>query len=192
MAEESIPNPEPVQTGTRCVVWVRTGCSVPTDLLGALSKRGVSTVVVVEPAGVMVELARQATGALIVVEPGSQPHLKALVQAVTTYHPKTARWCYQTRQPSGKAQLSKLNGQAPEGDTHLAPPEAQTHPGTAPADKAQPASPLGQVHSQGSSERIRSLIVKVNAPEGIGEPLITEEELAMLLGPIPEDLGEEH
>jgi len=194
MQEDATANQGPVPGARRCVVWVSPGNSAPADLLGGLSRRGVAVAVVAEPARVMVELARQATGALIVVEPGSQPYLGELIRAVKTYYPKTARWCYQASQASAEGQLSKLNGQA-DAATARSPVQASPPPPSAQkADDPFLGNPLGRVHQTGMRDRVRSLVVKVEAPDGLGEPLITEEELAMLLGPVPpapDDAGDE-
>jgi hypothetical protein len=185
MQEDTTANQGPVPGARRCVVWVSPGNSAPADLLGGLSRRGVNVAVVIEPARVMVELARQTTGALIVVEPGNQPYLSELIHAVKTYYPQTARWCYQARQAPAEGQLSKLNGQADAAASRSA------LQGSRQADDQVQGNPLGQVHRSGLRDRVRSLVVKVESPDGLGEPLISEEELAMLLGPAPGDGGDE-
>lgn len=193
MVEDSRDNKRAIPTGTRCVVLVGLGGSAPADLLSGLSHRGVGTVVVAEPAGAMVELARETTGALVVVEPDGRPWLDDLVQAVRLYHPLTVRWCYRSQHPSGQAQLQPLTDRPPTGNGQNNPTHA-----SAPADEPDvsahftlpnPRSPLGRAQSQVPRERMRSLVVKVQGPTEVGEPLISEEELAMLLGPVPEDFG---
>lgn len=191
MVEDSRDNKTAITAGTRCVVLVGPGGSAPADLLSGLSRRGVSTAVVAEPAGAMVELTRQANSILVVVDPDDQPWLDDLVQAVRQYHPRTVRWCYRTKHPSGQAQLQPL--------TDLRPPKNKQNNHTpAPVEEPDvsthftlpnPRSPLGRVQSQVPRERMRSLVVKVQGPAEVGEPLISEEELAMLLGPVPEDSG---
>lgn len=187
MQEDTTVNQGSVFGARRCVVWVPCGHVAPADLLGGLSRRDVSLTIVTEPARVMVELARQTTGVLIVVEPGGQPSLHELIRAVKTYYPRTVRWCYQARPAPGEGQLCKLNGQADAGTDRA---QRQNSPPTQakPQDEgASQDSPLGRVHRTETHERIRSLVVKVEAPDGLGEPLISEEELAMLLGPAPDD-----
>jgi hypothetical protein len=201
MVEESTNNPAPPPAPeskpesdpscTRCVVLIGPDGTAPADLLGGLSRRGVSSRVVAGPADVMVELARQRTGVLVVVEPGRQPGLADLIEAVKTYHPRTVRWGYRSSHPSGKAQLQPLNGQQLGDATALNEPPK-------PLDAAPPRatdditrSPLGRIQGQVPSDRVRSLIVKVQGPAEVGEPLISEEELAMLLGPLPEEPGGE-
>jgi len=143
--------------------------------------------VVSHPARVMVELARQTIGALIVVEPESQPDLPELIRAVKTYYPKTVRWCYQSGSLSAGGQLCKLNGQfdpAAHPAQHKEPPANEIKPKSA---EPEDGNPLGMVHRSGMRDRVRSLVVKVEAPDGLGEPLISEEELGMLLGPVPDE-----
>jgi hypothetical protein len=203
MVQESTNNPplgsppsephEPslISPGIRCVVLINPGGAAPVDLLGGLSKRGVSTQVVADAAHAMVELARQHTGALVVVNPVQQPGLVDLIEAVKTYHPRTVRWSYRSAHPKGQAQLQPLNGQS-VGDAESADHKAMSQPEKSDqvSEVASP-SPLGRVQAQVPSDRVRSLIVKVQGPAEVGEPLITEEELAMLLGPVPEELGGE-
>ena len=139
----------------------------------------------------MVELARQPTGALVVVEPQQQTGLADLIEAVKAYHPRTVRWGYRSSHPSGKAQLQPLNGQ-PLGDAtglNDRPKSLDVVPPRATGDSTR--SPLGRIQGQVPSDRVRSLIVKVQGPAEVGEPLISEEELAMLLGPLPEEPGGE-
>ena len=193
MVEDSRDNKSTFTAGTRCVILVGPGHAAAAELLGGLARRGVSTAVVSEPAGVMVELTEQTNGILIVVDPDDRPWLDDLVQAVRLYHPRTVRWCYRSQHPSGHPQLQPLT------DPHAAAEANAPHTDPAPTDQRDaslhftlpnPRSPLGRVQSQVPRERMRSLVVKVQGPAEVGEPLISEEELAMLLGPVPEDPGD--
>jgi hypothetical protein len=200
MVEESVNHPAsaPNPSSTRCVVLTCPGGLTPVDLLGGLSKRGVSSRVVAQPAEVIVELASQSTGILVVVDPTQQPALVDLIEAVTSYFPRTVRWAYLSTHRSGKPQLQPLDGSA-IGELHgpqNPPPTSHPKPSPPrPSDLPKPTpldspSPLGRVQSLVPPERVRSLIVKVHGPAEVGEPLISEEELAMLLGPVPEESGE--
>lgn len=191
MVEDRRDNTTAMTPGTRCVVLVGSRGAAPADLLSGLSRRGVSTTVVVEPAGAMVELAKQANSILVVVDPDSQPWLEDLIQAVRQYHPRTVRWCYRSQHPSGQPQLQPLTDRPHTGNGKRNPvqapvptqgPDVSTH-----FTLPNPRSPLGRVQSQVPRERMRSLVVKVQGPAEVGEPLISEEELAMLLGPVPEE-----
>ncbi len=181
----------PGSAATRCVVLVCPDGATPVDLLGGLSRRGVSSHVVTDSAAVMVELARHHTGALVVVDPTRQPGLVDLIEAVITYHPRTVRWAYYAAHAANKAQLQPLNVRSGGEDAnhHSANPPHPIEPAQVP--DASSSSPLGRVQDQVPPDRVRSLIVKVQGPAEVGEPLISEEELAMLLGPVPEEQGGE-
>jgi hypothetical protein len=194
MVEES-PDRKTLSAGTRCVVLVGPSGSAPADLLGGLSRRGVCTTVVTEPAAAMVELARQTTGALIVIESDRLSWLDELIQAVKTYHPRTVRWGYRgyrggrSEDPSGNPQLSPLGDDALK---YAAGPQSERSNGHDDPPRyivPDPKSPLGRAQSQIPRERVRSLVVKVPDFAGADEPLISEEELSMLLGPAPEGQG---
>lgn len=189
MVEEKRHHQTPMSAGTRCVVLVGVSGSAPTDLLGGLSRRGVSTAVVSDPAAAMVALARQSAGALVVVEPEEHAWLDDLIQALKSYHPRTVRWGYRSQHPSGIPQLQPLGEYAPVEPDQSQPVQpngqGQAHRYIVP----DPKSPLGRAQAQVPRERVRSLVVKVQGSSDVDEPLISEEELAMLLGPAPEELG---
>ena len=189
MVEESGHHQTPMSAGTRCVVVVGACGSAPTDLLGGLSRRGVSTAVVSDPAAAMVTLARQATGALVVVEPDQHVWLGELIQALKSYYPRTVRWGYRSQHPSGIPQLQPLSECAHDGACHPQSDQPNGHGQPARYIVPDPKSPLGRAQAQIPRERVRSLVVKVQGSSEVDEPLISEEELAMLLGPVPEEQG---
>lgn len=189
MVDEGYHNSGPVPQGTRCVILTPPGGSVPARLLSGLSRRGVSMAVVADPVGVMVELSRASLGVLIVIEPDRQPNLAELIQAMITYYPRTVRWCYRAQADSGKPGLTPLNGQK-VGQETSSPAMGSSFVGennhdAPPLDPAH-RSPLARAQSDSRDRRMRSLVVKVPAPPGVDQPLISEEELAMLLGPAPD------
>ncbi len=167
-----------------------SGGAAPADLLSGLSKRGVSVTVVTGPAAAMVELAREPAGALIVVEPQRQTWLHEFIEALKHYHPRTVRWGYCKSGPSCIAQLQPLE---PRSNNHHSSKDQRSNANG--KDKPRyivpdPKSPLGRAQSQIPRERVRSLVVKVQNSSEVDEPLISEEELAMLLGPGPDEAGE--
>lgn len=179
--------PGSTPASSRCVILTGPGGATPADLLSGLSRRAVSSRVVAEPADVMVALGQQRTGILIIVDPVDQPGLADLIEAVTKYHPRTVRWVYEARHASGSPQLISFQDRSRPTVTGSPPPLPEVEPEHEALLDAP--SPLGRVQSQVPPERVRSLIVKVQGPAEVGEPLISEEELAMLLGPVPEDSG---
>ncbi|GAB4196100.1 MAG: hypothetical protein Kow00105_10270 [Phycisphaeraceae bacterium] len=186
MGELSPESSSCLSTGTRCVVLAGSGVSAPGDLLEGLSSRGVGVVVVSEPAYVMLELAKRHTGAVIVIEPGRQPWLEPLDQALRHYHPKTVRWCYLKPHNGQSARLLRL-----DAFMSSSPPFGRSGNGSRDDalafPRAHPRSPLSRAQSQIPRERMRSLLVKVPGQSGTTEPLISEEELSMLLGPMPKE-----
>lgn len=178
-----------VRPGTRCVVLIEAGRQTPVDLIGGLSMRGVSTTVVTDPAEAMVELARHRTGALVVVDPDRCRWLDDLTEAVRTYHARTVRWGYFSRDASGVPQLRSLESDHGQPTLPMKPVVTEQHDPQPRYIVPDPKSPLGRAQSQIPRERVRSLVVKVRSESDVDEPLISEEELAMLLGPTPEQEG---
>lgn len=173
---------------THCVVLTGPNRDAPGDLLRGLSLRGVGTVVVSHPASVMVELSRQTTGAVVVVEPDRHPYLAELLHAIEKYHPRTTRWQYTAHDPSGTPQLRPMAGCAEDGCDDGPEPISINGQSRGKYLVPDPKSPLGRAQAQVPRERVRSLVVKVHHPADADEPLISEEELAMLLGPSPEEI----
>jgi hypothetical protein len=164
----------------RCVVLVSPRGQLPRPLLRGLEHRGAVAIVATDAPAALVDLAYSRAGALIVQDPDDHLMVDDLLAAVHRYFPKTTCWRYDTS-VRGEAALSRLNGHA--GNGH-APAPAQT----APPSHAQPprvvrdvVGPRGEIE-----HRIDSLLIRV--PQSLDpahEPLISEEELAMLLGPMP-------
>ncbi|MEM8738800.1 MAG: hypothetical protein AAGG38_10040 [Planctomycetota bacterium] len=167
------PNPVPPRT-PRCVLLVGETAAVPSSLVSALDRRGLDIRIVRHAPHVMAELAElyaspaaasprtppqtaQPPGpSLVIVEPQHQPRFDELRDAVTTYYPQVRTWRYLAHDPNGRPLL-----------------EAYPHP--------EPPSPDRQQHAQ---QQRRSLIVSVDAPPAeTQDPLVSEDELAMLLAP---------
>lgn len=160
----------------RCVVLASPQSDLPRVLLRGLEQRGAVAIVATDAAAAMVDLAYSGAGALIVHEPEHQPRLADLLDAVHRYFPRTTCWQYQTgRVPA----LARLNGHDPHTTAQVAPPASSADEPAAHADAQQ---------RHEISRRLDTLIVRVpNGPASAHEPLISDEELAMLLGPTPDD-----
>jgi len=128
-------------------------------LVEALDRRGADVLVRTGPVDVMVELARTEATALLVVEPASQPMTGELVDAVRTYYPEVDCWQFTPRRQGEAPRISRING-------------------TAGAD--------GKVDTE-AARKVAPLVVHVEGGSALDGPLISEEELAMLLGPMPGD-----
>jgi len=156
-------------TAKRCVVLCPAADEPRTQqLLRALGRRGLAVVLVTDPPRAMLELARYGALALIVADPDrfAGPGAAELVDAVRAYRPRTVCWQYADRK------LAPINGRL--GGVRLA---GGGGPGASSADRLRAEHP-----------RLSKLVVHAQPrrPDD-GEPLVSEEELAMLLGPMLDD-----
>jgi len=134
----------------------------PGSLVAGLERRGLAVDPAAGPEQAMVALGRSPAAALVVVEPIRVRGLEHLVDAVASYHPGVVCWRYDQRDGASDGSLASFNADGPA--------EAGLH--------ATPAA--------------RSLVHRVDRPEEDDtSPLITEEELAMLLGESPPPKGPE-
>lgn len=175
----------------RCLLLVGEAGAVPSSLVSALNRRGLETVILREAPEVMVELAaeqharrRETNSAadlqnplsLVIVEPEQQLHIDELRQAIDTYHPGTRCWRYAAHGRPGQASLQAFD--AVSAADHARVP---THASTDARPDKNAAEPTGFVRS--ADQRLRSVVVRLGGVETT--PLVSEEELAMLLGPAP-------
>lgn len=138
---------------------------------------------------------------VVVVEPQQQPRIGELRAAVAAYYPAVRCWQYHAHGPEGHASLESLE----PSPQHLSP-AAETTGAASPASgmtrrqdfvdvdvprahtsEHDPPSPAGDTaRVKGASQRLRSLVVQIDDPQPVDDgPLVSEEELAMLLGPDP-------
>ena len=168
MEEDRPPNPnEKMSNGdARFVVLVKPGGSAPRRLLSAVARRGAKATVVAEPPGVMVELAVGPVEAVIIVEPAYQALLHELLDAVRTYYPGVKRWQF----------AASRDGEQAVREPMLAPIEARY-------ESIESQEPTWQSVRR-VQQRVGPLSIKLpaGASETARSPLITEEELSMLLG----------
>lgn len=142
----------------------------PAPLIKALASRGFETVVVRDEPGVMVGLSASPGDApvLIVVEPNCWARLGELLHAVRVYHGGVRCWQY-SRAEHAAGRLSSLEielGGEPLGEG---------------------AGPVGQILNR--HRAVEDLLVKL--PEGpmAAHEVVTQQELTMLLGPVPGEAG---
>lgn len=155
----------------RCVVFANAADSVPVELLEGLSRRKMTVSVVSDPPAVMVELARGDTAALVLVERRRLPRVESLLAAVQRYHPRTTVWAFE-REDHGP-RLIKLSSHDHAASIPAADENGHNGNGRTQLDR-RPAE-------RSRDERLRKLAVQV-PPGREQEPLITQEELEMLLG----------
>ena len=153
-------------TGGRCIVLGRPGGNIPADLLSALGARGLVVEVVLAAPDAMVELAAGPVVALIVVEPQFQPRIDELVAAVHRNFPHTVCWQCVLRNGDERPKLDRLNGHA--GADFTSPLEPQQR-SSGKQDNAQDSQPKDESDAHS---------------ETTVDPLISDEELDMLLRPL--------
>lgn len=138
---------------------------------------------------------------VVVVEPQQQPRIGELRAAVAAYYPAVRCWQYHAHGPEGHASLESLEPSpqdyAPEASDarSVGPASGMTRrqdfvdvpvptAHTSEHDTPSPAGDTARV--KGASQRLRSLVVQIDDPQPVDDgPLVSEEELAMLLGPDP-------
>lgn len=117
---------------------------------------------------------------VVIVEPPQQHHIPELRHALATYYPRVRCYRYDAHGPTGQPRLEAFDLPSDPVSSELA--GSSETPGGAqnPAAASDNASP----QIKGAGQRLRSVIVKAPAdrPAAHDEPLVSEEELTMLLG----------
>lgn len=168
----------------RCVVVLPRGAGVeraPASLLAGLSQRRLDVVIAPDAPTAMVELARRPTAAVVVVEPQHLPQVGELIRAVRAYYPNVVCWRYE-QQEAGPGRLSAINGtydEPTDGWSQAASASGPMEPGKFdPVEDEELERVLGRTR-----QRIDPLLTRIKRPDrASSSPLISEQELAMLLG----------
>ena len=171
--------------GCRCVVLSRPGRPAPAALSHGLEKRGAVVTVVEDAATALAEVLTGPAQVLVVDEPGDQPQWDELYDAVRKYRPVTRCWSYRARGARGGAELAPVNGHAGNGATSSERGEGEAKPQ---AWAGMPGTEAAAANGEGDGA----------AAVGFGggdadvdrwevAPLLTQDELAMLLGPEVDD-----
>lgn len=143
----------------QCVVLSPAG-QVVRPLIDALQGRGFELTFAEDLPGVMVILATQDVGLVLIVQPEQFARLGQLIDAIGQYHPHVKCWRYDT-DGRGPGKLAAVNGEFAHGGEDKPPVSAQhVVPEPAPAQRKGLSSSLA---------------------EASGSSLITQQELAMLL-----------
>lgn len=162
----------------RCVVLVGKGVPRPDRLLEGLRKRGAQVELVHDAPAVMVELAEGAQ-VVVVNEPRTVRRLPELLAAVRKYYPRAGCWRFEAVGPSGQSQLSAI-------DTLAASPISEEPPHAAPRSNGKPSLPAAPARTNGRRARAKAPLAEEAPPS-----LISDEELAMLLAPLPTSEADE-
>ena len=187
-----------------CLMLVPRGYDAPLDLLDGLRQRRVPVRELHDAPAVMAELALCAGGGrlVVIIEPDALRHADALARAIMAYHPRVPVWSYRHRQRPALQAWPQIEstvtaaGPTPQAsvvDESPAPeaaapaqakfPEAESivepsaEPATEPVPEPAPEpAPDTEAHTDASAE----------PPEDDDGPLLTDEELSMLLGEQPD------
>jgi hypothetical protein len=163
----------------RCVVLVGKGIPRPERLLEGLQKRGAAVEVVHDAPSVMVGLAEGAQ-VVVVNEPRTVRRLPELLAAMRKYYPRAGCWRFEAIGPSGQSQLTAID--AAHALEQVATANEPPHPEPRANGKHAPHTP---VKANGRGRRAKP------APSPDEPSLISDEELRMLLAPLPTDEASE-
>lgn len=138
--------------------------------MNGLRRRGMELRMASTAAGAMVELAQGRPAALIVVEPNHWPQYEELLRATMAHFTRTSVWSYRG---AGK-------GAGKKGEGRLERARAQA-PGEA---AGVPESALAGTNMEGvNGEASQAASAGMGAVKrALDEPLLTEDEIAMLIG----------
>lgn len=182
--------------------------AMPGKLLEGLGARGLAVQVVADGASAMTSLAATPAIAVLLVEPAAHAHASELFDALRTYHPRTACWVYlpagDDRKPrvmnyEAWAELvvggSQVCPQPPLGDPAVADRSAvEIEHGPLPfvLPRASPPETLAEegLKSEAAADRLQKLLVRVKPEQERSAAVVSEEELSMLLGPVPGEVAD--
>lgn len=177
--------------GGCCVVLLSRGQARPESFIKDLTQRGAQARVVDDPAYVMVELARlQGQASVVVTEPKQTRRLPQLLTAVRRYYPQVSCWSYETVNGHGQTKLELLQKQIPSHDSGLDPhfveaAQQNDRDSSQPGNGHQSEGPTltKEKHTdRGLHDKNLSRADDANS-DALPEPVVTPEELAMLMGP---------
>lgn len=171
--------------GMRCVVLVQQAGEGPQALLDGLARRGVELRVVTSPAQVMVELAGTKRAVVIVDRVDSVKRFPQLLAAVKRYYPRVRCWRHTAQGPDGRPQLVRCD-RLTTGPAHAGAVGEDDG-----ADRRAPSSQPD--HASVGRQMLTAMVdgswsggLRPERPEPengrIPQPLLTEAELAMLMG----------
>jgi len=185
----------------------------PGPLLRALERRGLDAELHHDPPAALVALRRAGAVAVVLVDPGMIPRAEELLAAVRAYFPRVACWSYfgptngagpkiqqacpgiadgPRAQGPGVSDLPESSNGASGAAGAGEPPEpgsngSRADPAAHPVQPAQAEQPQRARRARpGAWTRpasIDELAVPARRPETIQTAVVTEQELAMLLGP---------
>jgi len=183
-------HPSETESDAQCVLLVGGG-AVPSNLVAALGQRGINVAIARAEPEVMAELAGGGVTSVVVVEPDRQNRARELHAAADIYHPEVRFWSYTPQAPGQEATLSVFAAEAAETYENSGSNPNPWYPRTygeqeaASTVKTEPDSKTGpQLDTDpviaGPYDRPGPNRPPEDAPDE--HALVTEQELAMLLG----------
>lgn len=194
----------------RCIV-LRSGGRVEQSLLDAMAQRSMRATVVRHEPEVMLELMHitaDASVGLVIVDPSTRPSLPELLQAIDLYHPATPIWSYEAPTPGTRRLLAILRTPSTplhhDADAPVSALQTPCQP-SLPAPEHSPNAPL-RIGSRRPRLPVDALVaarvkadprratpaplassprLQAHSRDHDDGPLITPEELAMLLNTKP-------
>lgn len=166
-----------------CLVLAAADAPKPTALLKALASRGMTVRLVHDEPSVMSMLAERPTGrrVLVVVEPGRWERLAELICAVHAYYGGVYCWQYTARN-DGRPHLTSLDQRF-----HGPGPNPGVTTRGAEGQDASSDEPVGRI--VGRRRPIDALLTRVPGRPLSTREVVTQQELTMLLGPVPGEAG---
>jgi len=180
------PTPTPPPEA-RCVLLVGGG-AVPSNLVAALGQRRIAVTLARAAPEVMAELAGGGVASVVVVEPERQDRADELRVAAGVYHPDVRFWAYAPQAPGREATLSVFAAASGKPDENAG---SGANPWYPPAYEGQEATsaatwePHSKAGPRPDAEPACSTRTGPNRPVEAADDdqtLVTEQELAMLLG----------
>ncbi|MEE9404882.1 MAG: hypothetical protein V3V20_08310 [Algisphaera sp.] len=211
MATTASPPTSPTSYNAHCVLLVGSHGAVPSNLVAALNRRGIGATIARQAPEVMAELAAGKAASVVVVEPELQTHISELHAAACVYHPDVRFWIYTPQQPGHEARLtnfhprpSPANASEAQNTASASPTSQEPHrqPHQEAPHSVRPKQASGyhsaddslsndlttahasvQTNPRESRQHFRSLVTHAQpVDDEQASPLVTEQELAMLLG----------
>lgn len=169
---------------SRCVVLVQRENAPPTSLLNGLVNRGADPLVVKHPVEVMVALASNRRAVVVVDQPEAVNKLPFLLDAIRRYYPQIACWGYRASNHGRPAKLARIDRvhPSPAKQTIVAPPIELGKRSTRPMTPLAKAATDEKV-STSMSPQLAHESEPLDQEKRLCEPLLTSEELSMLIGP---------
>ena len=169
-------------------VVLTCGCDGdPSALIRALASRGLEPIVVRDAYEAMTRVAGVPARVLVVQDPGRQPMLDRLIAAMGRWHSRVELWAYS--EVAGRGRVSPLvrRSSAALSPQPQRPSKPQRTPPGARANGSE-SKPVRTANGDANHDAVQDLAREADRDAArFDPPQLTQEELAMLLGPAEGD-----